>query len=762
MKRRLRKLGYGCGVVLLALLAAGGALALVNHFNEAYAIRPVDGQFAPAQTAAQAAAQDAGQALNAGAFLITWDAAAQHLRVSHRDNPAQVVWENVPGVPFVAAGVGQAAFSDSRAHFHITDNRRILCTRQQVTAVTAQDGAVLVAGTLDCDDGQPAGYTLLFAPDADNMLRFDLRTDRTDINRLYLTGASPADEHIMGFGVQFSFVDMKGRYLPVFVQEQGIGRGAQPVTLGANLQAGAGGDWHDSYAPVPYYLTSQRRAFFLWNNEYSAFDMRQSDRVQVTVFSGQMSGGLLYGDSPAALVETYTGIIGRMPPLPEWITRGAVVGMQGGTARVREVYALLRDAGVPVAGFWLQDWVGRRETSFGSQLWWNWELDDARYPDWERLQSDLAVDGVRLMIYVSPYLVDAADKPGVQRNLYAEAVEQGYVVRHADGSPFLLRITDFSAALVDLTNPQAAAWYSDVLAEQVRLTGAAGWMADFGEGLPVDAVLFDGSSGDAAHNRYPEQWAQFNAELVERLNGAGDYVYFLRSGYRGSPAYSTLFWLGDQMVTWDDQDGIKTAVMGLLTGGISGFTFSHSDIGGYTTITNPLGNYHRSRELLFRWMELNAFSVVFRTHEGNQPQNNAQFYDDAGTLAHFARTAQMYAAWDFYRRDLITAAAERGLPVVRPMFLVFPDDPLLYSIRYEQFMIGEELLVAPVLDPGMTQVTVYLPAGEWVHLWSGQVYSGGQRVSVPAPLGEPGVFYPQGSAVGAQFAANLRAAGVLD
>lgn len=748
--KQLLRLSLGCAGSLLILFAAASIILLTNHLNDEYRIQLVDGQFEPAAVAAELT-------LNTGEFAITWDAAAMSLRITHLAD--HIVWQSLPHVPFVAAGIGQATFTDSRASFQVSDTRRVLCSQQQVERLQSHAGTVRVRGTLRCDDGQTTGFTLTFVAVQPDALRFDLDTDLPDINRLYLTYQSPPEEYITGFGVQYSAINMKGRYLPIFVQEQGIGRGAQPITLGANLQAGAGGEWHDSYATVPYYLTNQRRAFFLWNDSYSAFDMRQPDRIQVQVFSGEMSGMMLYGDTPADLVETYTGITGRMPSLPEWMTSGAVVGMQGGTARVRAVYDQLKNQGVPVVAFWLQDWVGRRETSFGSQLWWNWQLDNKQYPEWDALQHDLAADNVRLMIYLNPYLVDPSTKPNLERNLYAEAVDLGYVVRARDGSPFLLRITDFSAALIDFTNPQAAAWYSDILAEQIQSIHASGWMADFGEGLPVDAVLFDGSSGDAAHNRYPEQWAQFNADLVARLGG--DYVYFMRSGYRDSPARSTLFWLGDQMVSWDEQDGIKSAVMGLLTGGVSGFTLNHSDIGGYTTITNPLMNYHRSQELLLRWMELNAFSVVFRTHEGSQPQNNAQFYDNAETLAHFARMAKLYAAWDFYRRDLIDIAANRGLPVVRPMFLVFPDDPRMVEIRYEQFMVGDELLIAPVLDPGETQVTAYLPDGEWVHLWTGQTYSGGQPVTVPAPLGQPGVFYPQGSAVGARFAANLGTAGIL-
>ncbi|MCC6905514.1 MAG: alpha-glucosidase, partial [Anaerolineae bacterium] len=233
------------------------------------------------------------------------------------------------------------------------------------------------------------------------------------------------------------------------------------------------------------------------------------------------------------------------------------------------------------------------------------------------------------------------------------------------------------------------------------------------------------------------------------------------SGYTTSPRYATLFWLGDQLVSWDAHDGIKTAVTGLLSSGFSGYAFNHSDIGGYTTITNPIRNYYRSEELLLRWMDLNAFTTVFRTHEGNQPENNAQFYSNETTFSHFARMAKVYAAWGFYRDDLIHEAAETGLPVVRHPFIEYPDDPNVLDIRYEEFMVGSELLVAPVLDPKRDSVSVYLPAGEWVHVWSGETYTGGQRVRVDAPVGQPAVFYPAGSAVGEQFTANLQSAGLI-
>jgi alpha-glucosidase (family GH31 glycosyl hydrolase) len=218
------------------------------------------------------------------------------------------------------------------------------------------------------------------------------------------------------------------------------------------------------------------------------------------------------------------------------------------------------------------------------------------------------------------------------------------------------------------------------------------------------------------------------------------------------------------MVSWDRNDGIKSAVTGLLSSGLSGFSFNHSDIGGYTTINNPIMNYHRSKELLLRWMELSAFTSVYRTHEGNLPDANVQFYTDEDTLNQFSRFASVYAAWEPYRRQLVQEAAANGLPVVRHPFIHYPTDPEVYSINYQQFMVGSELMVAPVLDQGQAKVHLYLPAGEWVHVWSGQRYGNadkGAYIDVAAPISQPAVFYRAGSAAGEKFVSGLKAAGVL-
>lgn len=687
-----------------------------------------------------------------------------YLTIAHRSRPGRVLWSSLPGESFVSAARGEETVSQSRAHFAFEDELEDVRPDQTIERAKRDGDALTFEGRLVDGTSSGVGYTLAFSPASGERLRFVVEVEEPGYDRVFLTYASSPEERFFGFGTQYTYFDMKGRKVPIFIQEQGIGRGAQPVTLGAEWQADAGGNPYTSYASVPHYITSEMRSLFLENYEYSAFDLREDDRVQVEVFASRMEGQILAGDTPSELIEVYTEYSGRMRPLPGWILSGAVVGLQGGTTTVRERYEELEARNTPVAALWLQDWVGQRRTSFGTQLWWNWELDENQYPNWDQLREGLEKDDVRVMTYVSPFVGDdVAEKGNYRRNLFAEAEREGYLVEKRGGGPYMIRNSDFSAAMVDLTNPAARTWIKGVIKDELIGAGSSGWMADYAEGLPYDAVLYSGADPKSYHNRYAEEWARVNREAIREAGREDDIVFFNRSGYTRSPEYATLFWLGDQLVSWDRYDGIKSAVTGLLTSGLSGYSLNHSDIGGYTAIDNPLLEYRRSKELQMRWTELAAFTVVFRTHEGNRPEINHQFYSDEETLDHFSRFAKVYAAWAPYRKRLVEEAADTGLPVVRHPFIHYPEDPEVYDLEY-QFMVGTEFMVAPVLDPGEDEVEVYLPEGRWIHLWTGEAYGSareGVYETVRAPVGEPAVFYREGSEVGARFREELDRRGLL-
>ena len=146
----------------------------------------------------------------------------------------------------------------------------------------------------------------------------------------------------------------------------------------------------------------------------------------------------------------------------------------------------------------------------------------------------------------------------------------------------------FSGSLIDLTNEKARERTKEVIKNMINL-GFKGWMADFGEALAFDAKLSSGEKASRSyHNRYPTEWAKLNAEAISESGASHDIFTFHRSAFSGSQKYANTFWTGDQMVTWDKHDGIKTAILGMTTSGMGGMALNHSDIGGYVSISLPI------------------------------------------------------------------------------------------------------------------------------------------------------------------------------
>jgi alpha-glucosidase len=195
------------------------------------------------------------------------------------------------------------------------------------------------------------------------------------------------------------------------------------------------------------------------------------------------------------------------------------------------------------------------------------------------------------------------------------------------------------------------------------------------------------------------------------------------------------------MVSDGTNDGLASTIVGLNSSGISGLAYNHSDIGGYTTLKNPwyFPNYARSKELFLRWSELNVFTPFFRTHEGNKPKMNHQPYTDEDTVIKFAIYGKMHQALSGYLKYLAEEAKVNGYPIVRHPYLHYPEDKNTYNLKY-QFLLGEDVLVLPVLKQGEKSVKGYFPTGKWKYVWEDKTVEGGKFQTIEAPLGKPAVF----------------------
>jgi len=719
-----------------------------------------------------------------GAFILDWKRDPAQICIRHADNTEKIVFETIPGEKFISAALAHIEVHENRGSFDVHEDIHTQLIHQTVTEIKQVDQTLFIKGTLSDQSGEiQANTEILFSQVLTGHLQFNITVSDPQCDIVFLHYVTSPSEQFFGFGEQFTHLNLKGHEVPIISQEGGLGRGRQPISGIINFFAkGAGGNAFTTYTAIPQYISSHFRSLFLETTEYATFNLKDDHRVTIKLYRSQMIGRILFGESYLDLIEKYTEYCGRMIPLPDWLNEGgAIVGMEGGTDEVRRKWAELKAHDTPIAAFWVQDWVGKRDVGFGEQLWWNWVMNSERYPNWDVLVQDLKASNIRMMGYINPFLVDPNDSDyDASRNLYQEALDNGYYIKKSDGTPYFITVTTFPSLLIDLSNPGARTWIKGVMKDELIANGFYGWMHDFAEALPFDAVLASGEAASSYHNQYMVEWVKLGREAVQEAGMEGEIVFFNRAGYTKSPAYTTLFWEGDQMVTWDEHDGFKSAIKGLISGGLSGMSINHSDIGGYTSIGYNLeqllgpigldnwiswiGLYRREKSLLLRWMEANAFTAVYRTHEGLGPKDNAQFYSDEDSYAQFSRFAKVYKALASYRKTLMNEAYEKGYPLVRHMMLHFPDDPNMIDLKY-QWMLGSELLVAPVTNKHDNHVRLYVPSGKWVHVWSKEVYGNlesGDWVEVEAPIGKPAVFYPEGSSAGAEFQANLRKLGVIN
>jgi alpha-glucosidase len=638
--------------------------------------------------------------------------------------------------PWLYAGVGRARYDMYRGNFQIEDRLMEKVALKDAAVGPEEEGGGV---TVTFSRGGLYPVKVRFAREEGRGVARFLEAE-PGVNRLWMRLVAKPDEHVYGCGEQFSHFDLRGRHFPLWTAEQGVGRNKNTyITFLADKEDKAGGDYYSTFFPQPTFVSSRKYYAHVEATAYADFDFRDERFHELQVW--QVPERIVF-ESASTYIELLgklTGLLGRQPELPDWAYDGVWIGVQGGTDVVQRKLERCLAFGVKVGGIWAQDWQGVRFTSFGKRLMWNWIWNRELYPDLDERIRRWNGQGIRFLGYINPYVAR-------EGHLFREASERGYLARTEAGGDYLVDFGEFEAGIVDFTNPAACAWYKEVIKNNLIGFGLSGWMADFGEYLPTDVVLHSGDSAERMHNAWPALWARINREAVEEAGKAGEIVFFMRAGFTGSQRDCPMMWAGDQNVDWSVDDGLPSVIPAALSLGMTGCGLHHSDIGGYTT----LFGMKRTKELFMRWAELGAFTPLMRTHEGNRPDDNWQFDSDDDTLRHFARMSRVHAALKDYLKAVVRENAESGVPVMRPLFLHYEDDARAYTEQYE-YMLGRDLLVAPVLEENRTDWTVYLPREAWVHLWTGTAYPGGE-VRVAAPIGCPPVFYRRESPYAALFA----------
>ena len=610
-------------------------------------------------------------------------------------------------------------------------------------------GVSLRVGTND-----PLGrvFEVMITPSDEGVISVEATLDNpAGVTAIGWSFARPAGERFLGFGERSNGADQTGRFVESWNEEGPFSAGdLRPYT-----ESVFGERWQGpppipgTNFSMPWFVSSRGYGFLLDSGYPNRFRLKgpawsaetREPAFRYRVFAGPTIAGAL---------RRFSGATGRQPAAAKWFF-GPWYQPTGDTAFREKLLTDWRAWDVPVT-------VAQTYTHY---LPCGHHLGDRQA---QRDQvAEYHAQGYMITTYVNSFVCNShAD------GAYQEGDRKGYFVKTALGTtypvPYIAANANLDApysAVIDFTNPAATAWWQGLIGDALE-DGYDGWMEDFGEYVPPDAVMADGRSGLAAHNEYCTRYHEASHELTSAVRGL-DFAQFVRCGYTGTAAVARIVWGGDPTTDESKADGLAAAVSQGLSMGLSGVGFWGSDIGGFHALFT---REQTGPELLARWLEFGAFSGIMRTQANGygRPGDDsvrAQVWDpDVRPIWRKytkLRTQLFPYIWSAAQEYL-----ETGMPIMRHLALAYPDDRRVYRADAEyEYLFGPDLLVAPVTEMGAVTRTVYLPPGEWLNFWDATTYdeatgafsakpgaptlSGGRTITVDAPLDRIPLFVRAGT-----------------
>lgn len=546
-------------------------------------------------------------------------------------------------------------------------------------------------------------------------------------------------ERFFGFGEWADYADATGLKREIWSQEQHFG-------TGNDNEPPKPFDEVSTYFPVPFFISSQNYAFFVSGYSRMEFHMCQEQGLwRVRIFSNEVEFFIFFWNKkPLEAIEKFTEIVGRQRTPVIWAF-GNWLDQVLGQEEVLKTAKWARENKIPASAMWTEDWAGGiwRLQSIYSIAGWDEEEDKKIYPDIKGVSEELNKLGFKFLGYFHTFI-------STEKTVYTKALSEQVLLKDKNGQVrHYFHPVEGKTTLIDLLNP-ATKEFMFVYFEKALRLGFHGWMADFGEWATPDLLAYDGKTGWEFHNMYPYLWAKLNREFWEKFKPDGDFVFFSRSGFTGSWKYSPVVWQGDQDTTFERLDGLGSIIPSMTSIGMAGVANVGPDIAGYTTIGTP-----STKELYLRWLAICAFVPVFRTHHGTTPLLNWRFDRDSETTEIFRFYATEHMKLVPYIYKLSKLAQERGYPAVRHLFLEYPDVvrylPEKKEVIEQEFLLGDSLLVAGIVEKGKEEREVYIPPGIWVDYFSpSQEYNGGNEgkfINIQIPLGKIFVLAKKGSCV---------------
>jgi alpha-D-xyloside xylohydrolase len=614
--------------------------------------------------------------------------------------------------------------------------------RDVVDAAPEGEGVRLVVATSDGD----RQLVVVVRPDRAGSIRVTARPTPDDgVAVMGDSFASGDGERFQGFGGRTNAIDQRGQEFFNWLEEENFGCGmtqatCDPLPGGQREKYKFPGGPHGAYHVQSLFVSSRPYGFMLDRTELSHWRMASDrpDAWQVQVAAAGLDYLVTPGDGKTA-VRKLTELTGRHGLPPDWSLGSQTSRLISPNSNAARYEAQVRD--------------DLREIDRNPDL----PMQVYDLFGWELLPRETTRDlirefnrrGIRVLAYFKCFV--SQDTVGYDNpRAFPEAIEKGLVATLPDGrTPYLFTppfVGVGGAALLDFTKEETREWWTGRIEEALDL-GFDGFMHDFGEQVQVDMRFSDGSTGAAMHNAYPYAYHRLTRSILDRYmreHPGRELWMYTRSGYSGTPGSTAdegSNFPGDNETAFSRSNGLASMAPDMLNrtvGGAWGFT---TDIGGYGDYVTP----PTTAELLVRWAQAAALSPFFRLHNSaNSETRQPWFFDDPAVVRRYADAARLKLAAAPLLKRLWGAAVGTGVPPIRPLWLEFPDDAEAAK-QDQQWMLGPDVLVAPVVEEGATSRDVYFPRGEWVHPETGERFSGPRTVEFAAPIDRLPYFFRAGT-----------------
>ncbi|MEC0238939.1 alpha-xylosidase [Paenibacillus dokdonensis] len=489
-------------------------------------------------------------------------------------------------------------------------------------------------------------------------------------------------EYIYGLGERFTPFVKNGQIVEIWNEDGGTSS-------------------EQSYKNIPFYLSSKGYGVFVNHPEKVSYEIASENvsRVQFSVEGESLEYFIIGGGSPKAVLDNYTKLTGK-PALPPawtfglWLTTSFTTDYDEAT--VNHFVDGMAERDLPLAVFhfdcfWMKEYQ-----------WCDFQWDKDMFPDPEGMLRRLKAKGLKICAWINPYIAEKS-------YLFDEGMNNGYLVKTADGSVWQWDMWQAGMALVDFTNPAAVTWYKGKL-ETLIDQGVDCFKTDFGERIPTDVVYYDGSDPQKMHNYYTFLYNKAVFDVLEEKLGKGEAALFARSATVGGQQFP-VHWGGDCSASYES---MAETLRGGLSLGLSGFGFWSHDISGFENTAPP--------DIYKRWVQFGLLSSHSRLHGSTSYRVPWLFDEEAVDVVRvFTKLKCSLMPYLFHSA---VESTELGLPMMRAMMLEFPEDRTCTALD-TQYMLGDSILVAPIFNKE-GDVEYYLPEGKWTNFLTNEIREGGR------------------------------------